>query len=187
MTNLLRYLKPAMLIFGLLVLGSLVRNLFRPQPGDAVTADSWEILKATQPFKEALARRAAHDSLWLRTAQQAQREALQANDALRATRARLAGLLTAPDTIAALDSIILTQERLLVLSDQRCSALDSAFRGCSERAALWEQRAAILDSALRRQVGVSSCKVLFVPCLSRVQALEVGLIIGGITGYLVFH
>lgn len=168
-----------------MLVGSLIRTAWTRTNADVVTADSRDILKATAPFKEALARRAQHDSAWLRRAQHAEHDRLASAAQIRSLGSQLEQARSARDTIVAQDSALAQYQRSLIFADQRGNALDSAFAGCSERASVCAVRLDTLESALRRQVSVSSCRVLFVPCLSRVQALEFGLLIGGLTGYVV--
>lgn len=172
------------LIVACLMVASLVRNVWTRTNADVVTDSSREILNATEPFKQAMIRRAQHDSLWLRRAQQAEHDRLAASAQIRSLGTQLEQARSARDTILAQDSALAQYQRSLIFADQRGNALDSAFAGCSERASVCAVRLDTLESALRRQVSVSSCRVLFVPCLSRVQALEFGLLLGGLTGYV---
>lgn len=172
------------LIVACLMVASLVRNVWTRTNADVVTDNSREVLKATEPFKQAMARRAQHDSAWLRRAQQAEHDRLASAAQIRSLGSQLEQARNARDTIIAQDSALVGFQRALILADQRGTALDSAYQGCSERASLCAIRLDTLESALRRQVGVSTCRVLFLPCLSRVQSVEAGLLVGLLTGYV---
>lgn len=172
------------LIMACLMVASLVRNVWTRTNADVVMDSSREILKATEPFKQAQIRRAQHDSIWLRRAQQAEHDRGLAAAQIRSLGTQLEEARSARDTIVAQDSAIGAFQRAVFLADQRGNALDSAFQGCSERANLCAIRLDTLESALRRQVSVTGCKVLFIPCLSRIQSLEFGLLVGGLTGYV---
>ena len=162
----------------------LIRTIGRPDPGEAVTASSEAILAATQPFKVALGRMIVAESGYVRQATTLRATGSALRGALADLAQQLEHAVTPRDSLVLRGLQVDTLGRLLVTSEARCSALDSAYRGCAERAALLQGRVDTLTSALARQIGVSSCRVIFLPCISRTQALAVGILLGGVTAWV---
>ena len=177
-------LKTVGLILGALVAVYLIRTVGRPDPADAVTARNQAVADAVQPFQDSMARMAQRESVLVRQANSLRGQQQAAAATARLLGDRLAKATTARDTIVLQDSMLVGGARLLALSEARCNALDSAFAGCAERAQLLQIRLDTLTSALRRQIGVSTCRIAFVKCPSRTQLFFGGILLGGVTGYV---
>lgn len=171
--------KVAGMVAVVLVVGYAIRTCGRPTALDVATEHSQAVLDSAPFYRDSIARMAQREAVLKRRAAQAQHDAAMGSAQLRSLAIQLERVSTSKDTIRMQDSIITTQAFVILSTEQRCSALDSAYAGCAERAALLQVRLDTLESALRRQVSVTGCKVLFLPCLSRVQSVGVGLLLGG--------
>lgn len=178
-------LKPALYVVGILLAAYLIRTVGRPSDADAVTARNQAIADAVAPFRDSMNALRAHESTFVRTAARLQFDAAAQAAKIRNLSGQLATATTARDTVIVQDSMLEESAGLLRTVEARCNALDSAFAGCAERAAFLQVRLDTLTAALGRQIRVSTCRVLFVPCLSRGQMFAVGILAGSIAGYVV--
>jgi hypothetical protein len=145
----------------ILVLLFLAPKFCGPSGADTVTRENEEILRGRM-----------HDALV--------REVAAKEKAERALRARGLAARAVADTSTDLPSKILFLQ-------QSCDAFQEEAETCQERAAVLQVRLDTLESALRRQIGVTGCKVLFLDCPSRGVLFVGGLAIGALTGIVLTH
>jgi hypothetical protein len=128
-----------------------------PSKSDQVTEESKETLRGK-----------LHDALL--------REVAAKRKAEQALHSRGVSLRHAADTVKDLPSKILFLQ-------QACHAFQQEAVNCQERADLLQVRIDTLESALRKQIGVTGCKVVFLACPTRMQSAGVALLVGGFIGW----
>lgn len=180
-----QWAKGGVILVVLLATAFLIRTMFRPTKLDVETAHSQTVLDSTPFYRDSISRMAQREAVLMHRAAQLQHDAAMGSAQLRSLATQLERASTAKDTIKALDSMVVAQRWLLFTAEARCSALDSAYVSCGERAALLQVRLDTVTAALGRQVSVSQCRVLFVHCPTRLQTAGIFLLVGTVGGYVV--
>lgn len=132
----------------------LLRTLWRPGETEAITAGSEAVLKLGNAFRHQIA---------------------LTRKAEIASHTKAVTLLAQADTTS-------DPGTKVDLLHRSCALFEVEAQTCQERALLLQVRVDTLEQALGRQIHVTQCRVLFIPCLSRTQSLGVGLLAGAVVG-----